>query len=247
MSALCPAAVLPGCMVLRLLQGEPDIRHRHHQAGRLRAQQVAAGEQARRLRPGLQVQADGGDWQLQIHGPGGLQARALQLQGASPQPMLLQCSYPGSIICRLQSAWRQLCASSPCHAYSDAEPHSKSHVVSNLHCYWKALARSGKALAWRCLLSATSPAQVDVYSFSMIAYQLFELTPPFSGMDPVDAARKAALAEERPPLMRLATNMPTMKVSRPQQRFPHCICSPSPGQAYPVTSYQSRSPAPPAP
>ena len=54
--------------------------------------------------------------------------------------------------------------------------------------------------------------QVDVYSFSMIAYQLFELTPPFSGMDPVDAARKAALAEERPPLMRLATQMPTMRV-----------------------------------
>ena len=56
--------------------------------------------------------------------------------------------------------------------------------------------------------------QVDVYSFSMIAYQLFELTPPFSGMDPVDAARKAALAEERPPLMRLATQMPTMRVCR---------------------------------
>ena len=53
---------------------------------------------------------------------------------------------------------------------------------------------------------------MDVYSFSMIAYQLFELTPPFSGMDPVDAARKAALAEERPPLMRLATQMPTMRV-----------------------------------
>ena len=57
--------------------------------------------------------------------------------------------------------------------------------------------------------------QVDVYSFSMIAYQLFELTPPFSGMDPVDAARKAALAEERPPLMRLATQMPTMRVCIP--------------------------------
>ncbi|EIE26582.1 kinase-like protein [Coccomyxa subellipsoidea C-169] len=52
--------------------------------------------------------------------------------------------------------------------------------------------------------------KVDVYSFSMIAYQLFELCPPFAGMDPVDAARKAALAEERPPLMRLATKMPTM-------------------------------------
>ena len=89
--------------------------------------------------------------------------------------------------------------------------------------------RSGRNRAWRFLLSAILPAQVDVYSFSMIAYQLFELTPPFSGMDPVDAARKAALAEERPPLMRLATNMPTMKVSCPQQHLPWCIRSP--GQA----------------
>ena len=78
---------------------------------------------------------------------------------------------------------------------------------------------------WRFLLSAMSSAQVDVYSFSMIAYQLFELTPPFSGMDPVDAARKAALAEERPPLMRLATNMPTMKVSRLQQHLSGYICT----------------------
>jgi hypothetical protein len=55
-------------------------------------------------------------------------------------------------------------------------------------------------------------AQVDVYSFSMIAYQLFELQPPFAGMDPVDAARKAALAEERPALVRLNAGTPTMKV-----------------------------------
>ena len=55
--------------------------------------------------------------------------------------------------------------------------------------------------------------QVDVYSFSMIAYQLFELQPPFAGMDPVDAARKAALAEERPPLQRLNAGTPTMKAS----------------------------------
>lgn len=55
-----------------------------------------------------------------------------------------------------------------------------------------------------------------MYSFSMIAYQLFELMPPFSGMDPVDAARKAALAEERPPLLRLATQMPTYRVRGPE-------------------------------
>ena len=57
--------------------------------------------------------------------------------------------------------------------------------------------------------------QVDVYSFSMIAYQLFELQPPFAGMDPVDAARKAALAEERPPLQRLNAGTPTMKARAP--------------------------------
>ena len=59
---------------------------------------------------------------------------------------------------------------------------------------------------------ACTAAQVDVYSFSMIAYQLFELQPPFAGMDPVDAARKAALAEERPALIRLNAGTPTMKV-----------------------------------
>lgn len=67
--------------------------------------------------------------------------------------------------------------------------------------------------------------QVDVYSFSMIAYQLFELCPPFAGMDPVDAARKAALAEERPPLMRLATKMPTMTVS---SLLPFSACADAP-------------------
>ncbi len=58
----------------------------------------------------------------------------------------------------------------------------------------------------------------------MIAYQLFELMPPFSGMDPVDAARKAALAEERPPLLRLATEMPTYKVRGPLADERACLC-----------------------
>ena len=42
--------------------------------------------------------------------------------------------------------------------------------------------------------------KVDVYSFSMIAYQLFEHVPPFAGEDPVEAARQAALFDRRPPL-----------------------------------------------
>ncbi len=48
------------------------------------------------------------------------------------------------------------------------------------------------------LTLAFSPSQVDVYSFSMIIYQLFEHQAPFYGMDPVDAARAAALQELRP-------------------------------------------------
>lgn len=47
--------------------------------------------------------------------------------------------------------------------------------------------------------------KVDVYSFSMIAYQLFEHMPPFAGTDPVEAARAAALRDRRPPFHVLAS------------------------------------------
>ena len=55
---------------------------------------------------------------------------------------------------------------------------------------------------------------VDVYSFSMIIYQLFEQCAPFAGMDPVEAARLAARGQ-RPQLSKLATN--DMKVLAPAQ------------------------------
>lgn len=45
--------------------------------------------------------------------------------------------------------------------------------------------------------------KVDVYSFSMILYQLFEHQPPFAGTDPVEAARNAALYDMRPHLQQL--------------------------------------------
>lgn len=45
--------------------------------------------------------------------------------------------------------------------------------------------------------------KVDVYSFSMIAFQLFEHCPPFAGMDPVEAAKHAALHDRRPAFNRL--------------------------------------------
>lgn len=52
---------------------------------------------------------------------------------------------------------------------------------------------------------------VDVYSFSMIMYQLFEQCAPFAGMDPVDAARLASKGR-RPTLSKLASKDAVMKV-----------------------------------
>ncbi len=40
--------------------------------------------------------------------------------------------------------------------------------------------------------------KVDVYSWAMIAYQLAEGLPPFWNMDPIEAARAAALEHRRP-------------------------------------------------
>ena len=58
-------------------------------------------------------------------------------------------------------------------------------------------------------------AQVDVYSFSMIAYSLFEHCQPFAGMDPVEAARQSALYEKRPQLMKIAGKSPNMQARAP--------------------------------
>ena len=50
--------------------------------------------------------------------------------------------------------------------------------------------------------------QVDVYSFSMIMFQLFEHNPPFAGVDPVEAARLAALYDKRPNLNQISEKKP---------------------------------------
>ena len=47
-----------------------------------------------------------------------------------------------------------------------------------------------------------------MYSFSMILYQLFEQNPPFAGVDPVEAARQAALYDKRPNLGQLGESKP---------------------------------------
>lgn len=54
--------------------------------------------------------------------------------------------------------------------------------------------------------------QVDVYSYAMILYHLFEHTPPFVGVDPVEAAKAAALENRRPKLVKLAENKAPMPV-----------------------------------
>ena len=56
-------------------------------------------------------------------------------------------------------------------------------------------------LVFACPLTARAARswlQVDVYSFSMIMYQLFQGLPPFWWMHPVDAAKAAALHHARP-------------------------------------------------
>ena len=66
-------------------------------------------------------------------------------------------------------------------------------------------------LFWRCRHEPYN-FKVDVYSFSMIAYQLFEYCPPFAGMDPVEAARQAALHNKRPDFNKLNEKTPVMQV-----------------------------------
>ncbi len=46
--------------------------------------------------------------------------------------------------------------------------------------------------------SDTAHGAVDVYAFSMIAFELFEGWAPFLNVHPVDAARRAALHSARP-------------------------------------------------
>ena len=59
--------------------------------------------------------------------------------------------------------------------------------------------------------------KVDVYSFSMIVFQLFECSVPFSGMDPVQAARDAAILGTRPSFPPRNKLEPVEQVSGPDQ------------------------------
>ena len=54
--------------------------------------------------------------------------------------------------------------------------------------------------------------QVDVYSWAMILFELFEHEPPFSGLDPVEASKAACLENARPKLKNLAASSAPMPV-----------------------------------
>ena len=93
-----------------------------------------------------------------------------------------------------------------------------------------------------CIESTTcnvndSALQVDVYSFAMIMFQLFEHTPPFAGVDPVEAARAAALDNRRPKLEKLASKQDPMPVSPSKEQY--LTPFPFPSQ---ISSGQKQSP-----
>ena len=74
-------------------------------------------------------------------------------------------------------------------------------------------------------LLTVNALQVDVYSFAMILYQLFEHTPPFAGVDPVEAAKMAGLENKRPKLEKLAESKSPMPVSTsPQIAHTNMVC-----------------------
>ena len=54
------------------------------------------------------------------------------------------------------------------------------------------------ASLWPTAVRVAMHAQVDVYAFSMIAYELFEGAIPFGHLHPVEAARRAAMNHARP-------------------------------------------------
>jgi serine/threonine protein kinase len=53
---------------------------------------------------------------------------------------------------------------------------------------------------------------VDVYSFAMICYQLFEACVPFEGVDALSAARQAALNNLRPSFNPLSPGTPNKEI-----------------------------------
>lgn len=54
-------------------------------------------------------------------------------------------------------------------------------------------------------------SSVDIYSYSMILFQLVETNPPFAGMDPISAAKNAAMYDLRPSFVQLSGSAPGYK------------------------------------
>ena len=69
---------------------------------------------------------------------------------------------------------------------------------------------------WQVFRHEPYNIKVDVYSFAMILYQLLEHCAPFAGMDPVEAAQRAALQNVRPSFRNLDSKTKPMPVSHSQ-------------------------------
>ena len=74
-------------------------------------------------------------------------------------------------------------------------------------------------MVWQVFRHEPYNIKVDVYSFAMILYQLLEHCAPFQGMDPVEAAQKAALQNVRPKFKNLDSKTRPMPVSRLTRSF----------------------------
>jgi len=69
-------------------------------------------------------------------------------------------------------------------------------------------------MATECFLHEPYNSKVDVYSFAMICYQLFEGEIPFAGIDPIQAAKDAALHGARPYLAGLPNGVNPIRIVR---------------------------------
>ncbi len=84
------------------------------------------------------------------------------------------------------------------HANSPLTPHKSSRSISAPAYKLTGETGSYRFMAPEVFRHEQYNNKVDVYGFAMIAYQLFEGSPPFYNYDPVEAARAAALEHKRP-------------------------------------------------
>ena len=85
------------------------------------------------------------------------------------------------------------------HTHTRTHTHARTHTHTHTHTHTQAHTHTHSQVTALLTVNAVCLAlQVDVYSFAMICYQLFECIPPFWWQDPIEAARGAAMQHKRP-------------------------------------------------